>query len=137
MGELIDTRTLPVRTTPTSPQVLPPPEFSARLVWTKEMDQAYIDSLFAAHNDGKRVEPGGFKDEAWVACCAAVQQVYKEYRILIKPQVKNRLVWWRNHYYSIPINMPVRWSSTHTMIDKFYRIKDAIIAVLGPVWSDP
>ena len=97
MGELIDTRTLPVSTTPTSPQVLPPPEKGSRLVWTKEMDQAYIDSLFAAHNDGKRVEPGGFKDEAWVACCAAVQQVYKEYRIL-KPQVKNRLVWWRNHY---------------------------------------
>src|SRR6267378_5442925 len=34
-------------------------------------------------------------------------------------------------HYSIPINMPVRWSSTHTMIDKFYRMKDAIIAVLA------
>ena len=87
----------PVRTTPSSPQVLPPPEKGSRLVWTKEMDQAYIGSLFAAHYDGKRVEPGGFKDEAWVACCAAVQQVYKEYRIL-KPQVKNRLVWWRSNY---------------------------------------
>ena len=67
MGELIDTRNLPVRTTPTSPRVLPPPEKGSRLVWTKEMDQAYIDSLFAAHHDGKRVEPGGFKDEneAW------------------------------------------------------------------------
>src|ERR1700735_1398075 len=87
----------PVRTTPSSPQVLPPPEKGSRLVWTKEMDQAYIGSLFAAHYDGKRVEPGGSKDEAWVACCAAVQQVYKEYRIL-KPQVKNRLVWWRSNY---------------------------------------
>ena len=28
-------------------------------------------------------------------------------------------------------DMPVRWSSTHTMIDKFYRMKDAIIAVLA------
>ena len=27
--------------------------------------------------------------------------------------------------------MPVRWSSTHTMIDKFYAMKDAIIAVLA------
>jgi len=27
--------------------------------------------------------------------------------------------------------MPVCWSSTHTMIDKFYRMKDAIIAVLA------
>ena len=34
-------------------------------------------------------------------------------------------------HYSIPIDMPVRWSSTHTMIDKFYRMKDAIIAVLA------
>ena len=34
-------------------------------------------------------------------------------------------------HYSIPINMPVRWSSTHTMIDKFYRMKDAIIAGLA------
>ena len=34
-------------------------------------------------------------------------------------------------HYSIPINMPVRWSSTHTMIDKFYRMKDTIIAVLA------
>src|SRR5712664_1994985 len=34
-------------------------------------------------------------------------------------------------HYSIPINMTVRWSSTHTMIDKFYRMKDAIIAVLA------
>ena len=34
-------------------------------------------------------------------------------------------------HYSIPINMPVRWSSTHTMTDKFYGMKDAIIAVLA------
>jgi hypothetical protein len=61
MGELIDARTLPVGTTPTSPQVLPPPEKGSRLVWTKEMDQAYINSLFAAHHDGKRVEPGGLR----------------------------------------------------------------------------
>ena len=39
-------------------------------------------------------------------------------------------------HYSIPINMPVRWSSTHTMIDKFYRMKDAIIAVLASQGCD-
>ena len=33
--------------------------------------------------------------------------------------------------YSIPLDMPVRWSSTHTMIEKFYSMKDAIIAVLA------
>lgn len=34
-------------------------------------------------------------------------------------------------HYSIPLDMPVRWSSTHTMIEKFYSMKDAVIAVLA------
>jgi len=38
-------------------------------------------------------------------------------------------------HYSILINMPVHWSSTHTMIDKS-RMKDAIIAVLASQGCD-
>lgn len=34
-------------------------------------------------------------------------------------------------YRSIPLDMPVRWSSTHEMIERFYSMKDAIKSVLA------
>lgn len=96
--ELTGVRT-PLPEMPPNPRKnLHPPSKVPRLVWTKEMDQFYIESLFTAHRDGKRVEPGGFKDEAWVNCVAAVQRFCSEQSRISKAQVKNRLVWWRNHY---------------------------------------
>jgi hypothetical protein len=42
---------------------------------------------------GKRVEPGGRKTEAWVACADAVQKAFKDPYSLNVDKIKNRLVW--------------------------------------------